>query len=102
MEPDVDEFCQAHRVMTCPLSPDSSTQIQALDLLMFGVMKRLISRINKMETVNVQSNHVTHVVSAFMSADSPLNVIGTFLTSGIAPRRGEYEKLSCRISPECV
>jgi hypothetical protein len=36
-----------------------------------------------METVNIESLHIAQVVSTFMSAASPLNVIVTFRNAGI-------------------
>jgi hypothetical protein len=81
---EIDELCGEYGIRVCPLPPHSSNQMQPLDLSTFGVTKRLIARVNRMETVNVQSSHIAQVVSAFMSASSPLNVVGTFLSAGIA------------------
>jgi hypothetical protein len=58
-------------------------QIQPLDLSAFGMTKRLISRVNRMEAVNVQSLHIGQVVGSFMSAGSPPNIVGTFRIAGI-------------------
>jgi hypothetical protein len=48
----------------------------------------------------LQSNPFAQVVNAFVSAASPVNIVGTFLTSGIVLARGEDGKLYCRISLE--
>jgi hypothetical protein len=53
-----------------------------------------------METVNVQSSHIAQVVSAFMSASSPLNVVGTFLSAGIALSLDAGGRLFCRVARE--
>jgi hypothetical protein len=97
---DVEEVCEAHGVIICPLPPHSSNQIQPLDLSTFGITKRLIARINRMETVNIQSSHIGQVVSAFMSASSPSNVVGTFRSAGIVLFLGLDLKLYCHVSPE--
>jgi hypothetical protein len=52
-----------------------------------------------MEAVNVQSSHIAQVVSVFMSAASPINVVATFRSAGITLALGEDGKLYCRVSP---
>jgi hypothetical protein len=49
---------------------------------------------------NVQSSHLWQVVSAFMLSSSPLTVVGTFRSAGIAPWPVPDEKLFCRMSQE--
>jgi hypothetical protein len=97
---EVDEWCEGHGIRVCPLPPHSSNQVQPLDLSTFGVTKRLIARVNRMENVNVQSAHIAQVVSAFMSASSPLNVVGTFLSAGIALSLGAGGRFFCRVARE--
>jgi uncharacterized membrane protein (DUF4010 family) len=52
-----------------------------------------------METNNVQSSHFTQVVSAFMSASSPVNVVATFRNAGIVLFLGPQHMLYYRVSP---
>jgi hypothetical protein len=100
MGPEVDELCAEHGVAFCPLPPHSSNQIQPLDLSTFGITKRHIARVNRMENVNIQSTHIAQVVSSFMSAASPLNVVGTFRRAGIRMRLDSDGRLVCIVSPE--
>jgi hypothetical protein len=51
-----------------------------------------------MERVNIQSFPIAQVVTAFMPAASPLNVIATFRNVGINLVIAD-EKLICRITP---
>jgi hypothetical protein len=81
--PEVNEACTETGVLVCPSPPHSSDQIQPLDLPTFGVTKRAIARVGRMETVDVQSDHIAQVVGGFMSAASPSNVLGTFTRAGL-------------------
>jgi hypothetical protein len=66
--PEIDEACAAHEVVICALPPHSSNQIQRLDVATFGISKRRISHVSRMEKVIVQSGHIAYVVNSFMSA----------------------------------
>jgi hypothetical protein len=50
-----------------------------------------------MKTVDSQSLHIAQVVSTFMSAASPFNVVATFRNAGINLAIAD-EKLICRIT----
>jgi hypothetical protein len=65
------------------LPPHNSNQPQPLDLSVFGLTKRLLIRVNRMEKLNIQTQHVGQVVCAFMSALVPLNVAKSFRNAGI-------------------
>jgi hypothetical protein len=77
------EFCQSEHLIPLYFPPHSSNQLQPLDLLIFGVTKRLLLRVNRLDSVNVQSSHIAQVVCSFMSAATPLNILRTFSLSGI-------------------
>jgi hypothetical protein len=82
-----------------PTPAHSSNQIPPLDLTGFGVMKRLLSRVNHVEAGNIQSTLVAQGVSAFMSAACPINVVATFRNGGIHLAIEDH-KLVCPITPE--
>jgi hypothetical protein len=65
------------------IPPHSSNQIQPLDLCVFGVIKRLITRLNKMDQRNIQSVHVGKLVPAFHSSCNPVNDIAPSETPGL-------------------
>jgi hypothetical protein len=65
-------------------SPHSSNQFQPLDLCVFGVTKRLMARLNRMDAANVQSVHIARLLSAFHSACNPVSVIASLRNAGIA------------------
>jgi hypothetical protein len=52
-------------------------------LSVFGITTRLIARVNRMEAVSIQTDHVTKLVCAFMSAATHVNVMKTFKRAGI-------------------
>jgi hypothetical protein len=94
----IDATYQAHGVTPLPLPPHSSNQLQALDLSIFGVTKRHIQRINRMENLNIQSKHIAQVVCSFMAAATPVNVVRTFRNAGIVLVVGNT-RLFCRVDP---
>jgi hypothetical protein len=51
----------------------------------FGITKRLLGRINKLEAVNTQTRHVASVICTFLAVGVavPWNVVKTFEISGI-------------------
>jgi hypothetical protein len=98
--PEVAEACTAPGGMVCPLPLHSSNQPQQLDLSTFGIAKRQITRINRMETMDVQYSRTAPVVSSFISVASPLDVVGAFLSVGIALTLVEDRKLCCCICQE--
>jgi hypothetical protein len=77
------ELCEIHRVVPCYFPPHNSNQLQPLDLSLFGITKRLLSRVNKLDAVNIQTRHIASVVCAFLAAAVPWNVVKTFKISGI-------------------
>jgi hypothetical protein len=60
------------------IDPHGSNLMQQLDLSTFDITKRIICRVNQMESVNVQSAHIAQVVGSFLSPSSPPNIVGTF------------------------
>jgi hypothetical protein len=54
-----------------------------LDLSIFGITKRLVARVNRMESMNVQTDHIAKVVCSFMAAATPVNIVKTFRRAGI-------------------
>lgn len=54
---------------------------------------------SKIDSMNVQSAHITEVVGSFMSAASLPNVVGTFRVAGIALTLQD-RKVVCHAEPE--
>jgi hypothetical protein len=81
--PNVERLCAANNVILFPLPLHSSNQLQVLDVSLFGVMKRAIARINRMEAVNLQSRHIAQVVCGFLSARTLINIVASFRNAGI-------------------
>jgi hypothetical protein len=78
------DLCMEHNVVRHPIPAHSSNQVQPLDLCVFEVTKRLMTRLNRMGEANVQSVHVARLFSAFPSAWNPVSVIASFRNAGIA------------------
>jgi hypothetical protein len=98
-EPDLRESIQ--KTLPNPLPPHSSHLFQALDLSLFGITKRLLARLNKMEGLNVQSDQIGGMVCSFMSAATSANIVKTFLRAGISLVVDDNDLL-CRIDPEKI
>jgi hypothetical protein len=97
---EVEEACTEAGVFVCPLPTHSPNQIQPLDSSAFAVTKRAIARVNRTDTVNVQSDHIAHVVGGFMSIASPSNVAGTFTRAGLVLTLDSDGKLFWRVCPK--
>jgi hypothetical protein len=95
----VGRLCAANNVVLFPLPPQSSNQLQVLDLSLFGVTKRAIARINRMEAANVRSRHIPQVVCGFMSAGVPINIVASCRNAGIGLVVDEGV-LRCRARPD--
>jgi hypothetical protein len=65
----------------------------------FGTTKRLLSRVNKLDAVNIQTRHIASVVCAFLAASVPWNVVKTFKISGIC-LVADDGVLRCSVRPE--
>jgi hypothetical protein len=92
-------FYSGHGVLPICLSPHSSNQTQDLDLSRFGVNKRLIVRINRLDIMNIQSFHIAQVVCSFMSAANPSKVVQSFKNAGLSLIIAD-EQLLCMVTPE--
>jgi hypothetical protein len=77
----------------------SSNQLQPLDLCLFGVTKKLLRRVNNLDSVNVQTKHIAGVICAFLAAAVPLTIIRTFKMSGMCLVK-DGAQLLCTIHPE--
>jgi hypothetical protein len=93
------EICAANRVIPCYLPPHSSNQLQPLDLSIFGITKRYLARVNKLNAVNIQTKHIATVVCSFLAAAVPLNIVKTFENSGIS-LVADRDVIFCTIRPE--
>jgi hypothetical protein len=78
----------------------SSNQIQPCDLCVFGVTKRLIVHLTKLDEMNVQSIHIAKLLSAFHSACNPVNVVASFRNAGISCRFGPEGSPACFVNVE--
>jgi hypothetical protein len=94
-------LCSINNIEPIFLPPHSSNQLQPLDLCLFGVTKKLIQRVNQLETINLQSYHIVRIVNGFMSASVPLNIVESFANAGISLLLDpEDRQLYCHITPE--
>ena len=82
-----DEFtteCTHHAVRMIVEPPGSSDQIQALDLGIFGIQKRIKSGIRKNPDIDPQSDDIRKIVNSFIRAVMPENVTSAFHQAGIS------------------
>jgi hypothetical protein len=77
-------LCHDNHIVPIFIPPHSSNQLQPLDVSTFGVAKAYISRVNKLEKVNIQTDHIVRILKGFHLAASPPNIIATFRNAGIS------------------
>jgi hypothetical protein len=65
----------------------------------FGVTKRLIVYVNRLDIANIQSFHIAQVVCSFMSTANPSNVVQSFENAAILLITAD-EQLLCMATPE--
>jgi hypothetical protein len=93
------DLYSAHGVLPIFLPPYSSNQTQVLNLSLFGVTRRLIVRVNRLDIANIQNFHMAQVACSLMSAANPSNVVQSFKNSGISLITAD-EQLLCMVTPE--
>jgi hypothetical protein len=91
-------LCAENNVIALFRPPYSSNQLQPLDLATFGITKRMLVRVNRMDKLNIQTQQVVQVVCAFMWAANPVNVTKGFRNGGIDLFIDE-DRLCCRVIP---
>jgi hypothetical protein len=95
------QMCQESNIIAIFLPPHSSNQLQMLDLSIFGVTKRMIARVNKLEKVNVQTTHIHQILQGFYSAATPANIVASFRNAGVSLAiKAETRETICAITPQ--
>jgi hypothetical protein len=77
-------LCEGEVVCPVFIPPHSSHLVQPLDLSLFGLMKKSISKINTGAKCNVQTKHIVRIIAALQSAAVWTNVVATFRAAGIS------------------
>jgi hypothetical protein len=97
---DYEALALANQIEPIWLPPHASNQLQMLDLSIFGITKRKIARVNQLEQVNIQTDHIVKVVNSFMSAAVPHNIIKAFRNAGFTVKRDANNHIFCLVTPE--
>jgi hypothetical protein len=71
-----------------------------LDLCIFTVTKRLIARANKVEKVNLQSDHIIRILNGFMSGAVPHNIVQSFRNARISLILDDDRVVRCNITSD--
>jgi hypothetical protein len=79
---------------------DSSNQVQPLDLCVFGIIKRLVVRLNQMGEANIQLLHIAKLFSGFHSACNSVNIIASFHNAGTTFHLNEETLPMCHVNIE--
>jgi hypothetical protein len=96
-----DEMCAEHMIKPIFIPPHSSNQLQMLDLSIFGVTKRHIARVNKLERVNIQTNHIHEILQGFYASATPANIVASFRNGGVSLFMDvETRAILCKITPD--
>jgi hypothetical protein len=99
--PHVEQLCETYFINIIYLPAHSSNQTQALDLSIFGLTKSTLNRINRLDSVNIQSSHIAAVLSAFQSSATIPNIVKAFSNAGITIVKNDDPVLPiiCKIDP---
>jgi hypothetical protein len=93
--------CLYHGIVPVFLPAHSSDQTQPLDLVTFGLAKRVFSRASRAPELNMQSSNIANIMKALRHATDPMSVMGAFRRAGIL---GEYSRdhdaLIARVEPD--
>jgi hypothetical protein len=72
-----------------------------LDLCTFGLTKRHIEKVNKLETANVQTSHIHPILQGFYSTATPAKIVTSFRNGGVSLAMEDGTgTLSCKVTPE--
>jgi hypothetical protein len=55
-----------------------------LDLWIFGVTKKFLSRVNRLEKANIQTIYIILILDRFMAAAVPYDVVAGFRNAGVS------------------
>jgi hypothetical protein len=92
-------LCAHNMIIPIFLPPHSSTHTQILDLSIFGLTKRIIARVNRIDTCNIQRFHIASVVCSFESAANPMKISQSFQNAGMSLMTID-DRLFCTVTPE--
>jgi hypothetical protein len=71
-----------------------------LDLSLFGVTKRAISRLNKKRKSYVQMEHIADILEGFLKSSSPGNIVASFRMGGISLTLDDDMNIFTKVTPE--
>jgi hypothetical protein len=95
------EMYAEHMVTPIYIRRHSPNQLQMLSLSVFEVTKRHITRVNKLEQVNIQTNHVHKILQAFYASAAPANIIASFRNGEVSLFMDvQTRAILCKITPE--
>jgi hypothetical protein len=70
-----------------------------LDLCFFAVTKRAIFRVNRLERVNLQSDHIARILDGFMATAVSYDIVESFKNAGDSLRLDDDRVLRRLITP---
>jgi hypothetical protein len=70
-------------------------------LSIFGIAKKYISQCNKLDSVSIQTSHISKIYCSFIQAAIPPNIIASFSNAGISIEFSQSipGNLICKIDP---
>ena len=75
--------CSYHGVYPWQEPPGTSDQIQALDLGIFGIQKKLKTKVSKNADLSKTSIEIAAIVDSWRKATTPSNIVSAFQQAGI-------------------
>jgi hypothetical protein len=96
------DLCLANKIKFIFLPPHSSHQLQCLDVSLFGLTKKNLSKYNQKGILNVQTHHIVEVASSFVQAATPNNITHSFRNAGLSLYSDDHLQIHCHVTPVTV
>jgi hypothetical protein len=71
-----------------------------LNMCISAVTHELIVRLNKLEKINLQTDHVVRILDGYMTAAIPHNIVESFKNAGISLIFDDDGIIRCQVTPE--
>jgi hypothetical protein len=99
----IEEQCLFYGVVLLVIPPQTSDQLQPLDLGLFALHKMECHRVHPHTDLSAQTVKILKILCGFQKAATPLNVIKAFRRAGVTSRWDRAaEALICHIHRTCA
>ena len=79
--------CLYHGITLFQIPPNSSDQVQVLDLGVFGIQKRAVKKVRPSERFSPQSKEIIKICSSWQQIATPTNITAAFCEAGLTKKQ---------------